>query len=632
MATTRGGAEDREGAEGGPKEVTRNDKGWILNPWTCLAVKNEKYAKDCVEVYLCGKGANQISPEFRRFPSVEVLWFNHNKLTRFHNLETNFRVREVYIEQNRLVSLKGLLTFKFLKVLLARGNQLRNLDKQIGVLSNFNFLKRLDLSDNAVADEPDYLLRVIYNLPQVEDLDRTSVKQHQRIRAAEVVPNLDSVTEKPAVHVKYVSPSQQFSEMEKHCFKEARDLRLRYKREEEEEKKKRYAATANWLELYGPKHLPTEAWQNARAHEVSHLSAWEMAELNFFLFQRYILEKEPDEIIANTLAKTRQIGEVMNVDGPRPTVKETKAKDGTVTMEWEETAKMKEDKARVKGEVQKMKEKMLNYDALLDLLEVLMDGDVVKLGRILRDECADPLLSLVDVAARVFENSLFLEAPTILEVAKTLGIKVLPDQWGSDERFGSSKEQIDKLVRLEPYKKLLSTAQKALLREHFIFFKKHGEILYMVDELSKEEKADLTKEELQKRAFWAPFLEDQDSATASLHDLFKWLVTLTWAWEEDAVLDKRMKTLEKRTKMAHLQDQHAEALCLSQMMNRMDGVKTRKRELLLAKRTKEDRGDVRVDYLPLITFDKKTVVDAVSGRTSVAFVRTKSEFRFPTCR
>ena len=45
------------------------------------------------------------------------------------------------------------------------------------------------------------------------------------------------------------------------------------------------------------------------------------------------------------------------------------------------------------------------------------------------------------------------------------------------------------------------------------------------------------------------------------------------AWEEDAVLDKRMKTLEKRTKMAHLQDQHAEALCLSQMMNRMDGVR-----------------------------------------------------------
>merc|ERR1719213_243189 len=174
----------------------------------------------------------------------------------------------------------------------------------------------------------------------------------------------------------------------------------------------------------------------------------------------------------------------------------------------------------------------------------------------------------------------------ILEVAKTLGIKVLPDQWGSDERFGSSKEQIDKLVRLEPYKKLLSTAQKALLREHFIFFKKHGEILYMVDELSKEEKADLTKEELQKRAFWAPFLEDQD----------------------------------------------AEALCLSQMMNRMDGVKTLKRELLLAKRRKEDAGDVRVDVLPLIAFDKKTVVDAVSGRTSVAFVRTKSEFRFPTCR
>merc|ERR1712167_187497 len=33
-----------------PKEVTKNAKGTILNPWTCLAVKNEKYAKECTDV------------------------------------------------------------------------------------------------------------------------------------------------------------------------------------------------------------------------------------------------------------------------------------------------------------------------------------------------------------------------------------------------------------------------------------------------------------------------------------------------------------------------------------------------------------------------------------------------------
>merc|ERR1712216_486695 len=200
------------------------------------------------------------------------------------------------------------------------------------------------------------------------------------------------------------------------------------------------------------------------------------------------------------------------------------------------------------------------------------DGDVVKLGRILRDECADPHLSLVDVAARIFENNLIIEAPTLLELTKTLGIKFVPEHWehGADERFGNSKEHVEKLGKAEPFRKLLTTAQKVLLREHFVFFKKHGDLLYMVEELSKEDKAELPKEEGQKRAFWAPFIEDQDSATVSLHDLFKWLVTLTWAWEEDSVLDKR---------------------------------------------TKEDRGDVRVDVLPLIAFDKKTVVDAVSGRT-----------------
>ena len=55
---------------------------------------------------------------------------------------------QIYLQNNRLVSLAGLRSFKFLKVLLASGNQLRNLDKQLALLSKFAFLKKLDLFDN----------------------------------------------------------------------------------------------------------------------------------------------------------------------------------------------------------------------------------------------------------------------------------------------------------------------------------------------------------------------------------------------------------------------------------------------------------------------------------------------------
>merc|ERR1719171_2026160 len=73
--------------------------------------------------------------------------------------------------------------------------------------------------------------------------------------------------------------------------------------------------------------------------------------------------------------------------------------------------------------------------------------------------------------------------------------------------------------------------------------------------------------------------------------------------------------------------------CLSQMMNRMDGINTRKRDLDLSSRNQKGEAVARrVDVLPLITFDKTTMVDEVSGKTRVEFVRAKSEFRFSACR
>eukprot|EP00438_Fugacium_kawagutii_P029473 Skav209240 [mRNA] locus=scaffold293:478876:483826:- [translate_table: standard] len=120
-------------------------------------------------VHLANLGAESVSKNFEHFGNLEVVWLQGNQLSRVENLETNFRIREIYLQNNRLVSLAGLRSFKFLKVLLASGNQLRNLDKQLTLLSRFAFLKKLDLFDNPVAEEPDYRLRLIYQLPQARD-------------------------------------------------------------------------------------------------------------------------------------------------------------------------------------------------------------------------------------------------------------------------------------------------------------------------------------------------------------------------------------------------------------------------------------------------------------------------------
>lgn len=203
-----------------------------LDPYRCIPKRNQKYASECTEVYLSDLGGATVSEYFKRFPNVEVIWFNGNRLSRIENLEENFRIKEVYVQDNMLVSLSGIRTFKFLRVLLASNNQIRNLDKQLAFLTRFAFLNKLDLFDNPVAEEPDYRLRLIYNIPQVEILDRHTVKVHERIKADEVVPNLDKVsTSKVEGHKK---KHQGMSSLERECFMNARDIKGRRKKEQEE--------------------------------------------------------------------------------------------------------------------------------------------------------------------------------------------------------------------------------------------------------------------------------------------------------------------------------------------------------------------------------------------------------------
>jgi hypothetical protein len=154
------------------------------------------------------------------------------------------------------------------------------------------------------------------------------------------------------------------------------------------------------------------------------------------------------------------------------------------------------------------------------------------------------------------------------------------------------------------------------------------------DAVSEErggQSAGSSRDEAQKRAFWKPLLAA--GGTVSLYDFYKWVTTLKWSWEPDERLDARIQDMSKRARMARILSNHEEALVLSQMMNRMDGIKTRKRDLDMSSRNQKGEAiPRRVDVLPLITFDKTTVVDEVSGKTRVEFERSKSEFRFSECR
>jgi len=203
----------------------------VLDPYQCIAKKNRKYASECTEVHLCNRGAESISDQFAHFGSLEVVWFQGNRLSRIENLESNFRIKEIYIQDNRLVSLAGLKSFKFLQVLLASGNQLRNLDKQLAILSRSAFLKKLDLFDNPVAEEPDYRLRLIYHVPQVQILDQSSVKGPERLKADEVVPNMDSVTASKNEKPKPKVPNS--SLLEASCLMAAQDIKEQRRRKEE---------------------------------------------------------------------------------------------------------------------------------------------------------------------------------------------------------------------------------------------------------------------------------------------------------------------------------------------------------------------------------------------------------------
>eukprot|EP00929_Paragymnodinium_shiwhaense_P119132 TRINITY_DN91007_c0_g1_i1.p1 TRINITY_DN91007_c0_g1~~TRINITY_DN91007_c0_g1_i1.p1 ORF type:complete len:565 (-),score=107.63 TRINITY_DN91007_c0_g1_i1:91-1689(-) len=287
----------------------------VLDPYKCIAKKNRKYATECTEVYLSNQGATELSTDFKHFVSLESIWFNGNRLSRLDNLEHNFRIREVYVQDNRLVSLAGIKGLKFLTVLMAGNNQLRNLDKQLQLFERFAFLKTLDLANNPVAEEPDYRLRLIYQVPQVELLDSKTVKGPERIKADEVVPNLDKVSAPQPEKAR--KKGQPLSLVERDCFNAADAIRAARRRAEEAAMSQTFAipgehAHAKQKCYNTEKARNRDAWGDGMmapadprtrlVREATQPSAWEKANM-----KRHIIKvAEKEELTADDVTRLAQ--------------------------------------------------------------------------------------------------------------------------------------------------------------------------------------------------------------------------------------------------------------------------------------------------------------------------------------
>ena len=121
---------------------------------------------------------------FEDFTSLEALDLSSNRLEKLNNLDINTRLKRVYAHDNQICTLKGsLLHWKFIELLDLGNNRLKDLEKQVAVLSSLLYLRNLNLKGNPLCEEPDYRLFVIHRLPQLETLDMHTITAAERQKA-----------------------------------------------------------------------------------------------------------------------------------------------------------------------------------------------------------------------------------------------------------------------------------------------------------------------------------------------------------------------------------------------------------------------------------------------------------------
>ena len=149
------------------------------DPYSLLEFRTAKHAALATELHLGGKKIKRLA-NFETFISLDTLWINNNKLTSLIGLEENIRLRHLYAHCNNLTSVANTLrNFKFLITLTLNENDLVDSHEVISELKTLKYLQTLNLYGNAVAQEDNYRLKVLSEVPWIKVLDRIKVTSEE---------------------------------------------------------------------------------------------------------------------------------------------------------------------------------------------------------------------------------------------------------------------------------------------------------------------------------------------------------------------------------------------------------------------------------------------------------------------
>ncbi|XP_048584218.1 leucine-rich repeat-containing protein 72 isoform X2 [Nematostella vectensis] len=122
--------------------------------------------------------------DLKRFRNLQRIWLNGNKFRRLGCFQSNFYLTEVYLQDNMLIEVNGLLRhLTCLEVLMLNGNQLTKLTDVVHELRAMQRLHDLNLFNNPLAQDYDYRSYVIHRIKSLKILDRREVLQAERIKA-----------------------------------------------------------------------------------------------------------------------------------------------------------------------------------------------------------------------------------------------------------------------------------------------------------------------------------------------------------------------------------------------------------------------------------------------------------------
>ncbi|KDO26500.1 hypothetical protein SPRG_07903, partial [Saprolegnia parasitica CBS 223.65] len=225
--------------------MARIDEMRVSEPHKELAVANEKYVKNCTELVLAHREIDVLG-NFEPFVSLEVLWINDNNIEKLTGLDTCFRIKYLFAQNNRISTVDGsLLHFTFLRELRLFNNRLQDLHATLRTLSKLLHLHDLDLFGNPLAEEENYRLHVIAAIPSLEVFDRHVITPDERIAAKKLhlrrpdhaakASNNHQLTKEPQPH--------EWSGTVKMLMKEVSVIERRHKAQEEAERKKQFQMT-----------------------------------------------------------------------------------------------------------------------------------------------------------------------------------------------------------------------------------------------------------------------------------------------------------------------------------------------------------------------------------------------------